>query len=66
MPRIVFDLDHVACREIIDQEFALGDIFLTRHVVLIGLELGTLVTDRVHDPKIADLTLVSAHERELL
>ena len=65
-PRIVVDLDHVACSDVVDQEFALADVFLTRHIILIGLKLGTLVTHRVHYPKIANLTLVSTHERELL
>ena len=65
-PRIVVDLDHVACSEVVDQEFTLGNVFLTRHVVLIRLEFGTLVTYRVHDPEIADFTLISTHERELL
>ena len=66
LPRIIVDLDHVACSQIVDQEFTLGNVFLTRHIVLIRLEFGTLVTYCMYNPEIADLTLVSTHERELL
>ena len=66
LPRIIVDLDHVACSKVVNQEFTLGDVFLTRHIVLIRLELRTLIAYYVHDPEIADLTLVSTHERELL
>ena len=65
-PGIIVDLDHAACSEIIDQHLALGNVLLTRHVVLIRLKLRTLVADYVHDPKIINLTLISTYKRELL
>src|SRR5690606_4319151 len=35
-----------------------------RHVVLVGLELGPLVADRVDDPQLADVALVRADQGE--
>src|SRR5690606_26703583 len=64
LPRAIVELLHLAGLHVEDEKLRLRDVLLTRHVVLVGLELRPALTRHVHDPKVADVATVLARERE--
>ena len=63
--RISGYLDHGFGRKIHHPNLLLGCLFFTGHVVFVGLQGGAWLGDGIDHPKVFDLAVVVAHEREL-